>query len=58
MTTPAIDPAFTAGMGRAEQPQNRQVVDRYITLRQQAAQVMWVLRGDLYRAKSATCGPS
>ena len=35
-----IDPAFTAGMGRVDQPQNREVVDRYVTLRQQAAQVM------------------
>ena len=35
-----IDPAFTAGMGRVDQPQNREVVDRYITLRQQAAQIM------------------
>ncbi len=35
-----IDPAFTAGMGRVDQPQNRETVDRYVTLRQQAAKVM------------------
>ena len=34
-------------MGRVDQPQNREVVDRYITLRQQAAQVM----ADLSRAE-------
>ncbi len=35
-----IDASFTAGMGRADRPHNGEAVDRYVSLRRKAAQVM------------------
>ena len=42
-----IDPVFTEDMGRADRPGDRDAVDRYVALRQQAAQI----RTDLAQAE-------